>query len=177
MGRTFLIVALVAVLTVPVALAADRSGGSRAAQATDGTLSIKRGRGLVVLKTKGTVIGRANNARIQVKDMKPFDANKPQLFGCKPKIRHPNFSTSVCQGKKVTFRILDGRFNTTVRGNAIFLSAVGKGTVSIDGIGETGVDDGVMSLNNAPYESLPDVATTYQLETPAPAPTSGQRGG
>jgi hypothetical protein len=63
--RRFLVVAtLLAALTVPLA----HAGGSQ----TDGTLSVKRGRGTLMLKLKGTVIGRVNtNGRVQVRDFKP----------------------------------------------------------------------------------------------------------
>jgi hypothetical protein len=160
MGRTFLLATLLlAVFTVPAAFSADQPG--------DGTLSVKRGRGAVVLKLKGTVIGRVGNAsRVQVKDFKPFDANTPQFTGCKPRLRHPSFGLSVCQGRNVGFRVLNGRFNVTVRGSGISISAVGLGTVTVDGAGEDGLPDGVMSMDAQPYESLPDDLTTLPLGTP-----------
>ena len=51
---------LLAAITVPVALSANPP--------TDGTLSVKRGHGTIVLKLKGTVIGRVTNGKVQVKD-------------------------------------------------------------------------------------------------------------
>lgn len=163
MGRTFLLAALLlAAFTVPAALSADRPG--------DGTLSVKRGRGTVALKLKGTVIGRLTNGTVKVKDFRPFDANDPQFTGCKPRLRHPSFGVSVCQGRNVGYRVLDGRFNTTVHGTGISISAVGRGTVTVDGVGELGLPDGVMSVDDQPYESLPDDATTLTLGTP---PTRG----
>ncbi len=159
MGRTFLLAALLlAAFTVPAALSADRPG--------DGTLSVKRGRGTVALKLKGTVIGRLMNGRVQVKDFRPFDANEPQFTGCKPKLRHPIIGISVCEGRNIGFRVLDGRFNTNVRGNGISISAVGRGTFTVDGTGELGLPDGVMSVDDQPYDSLPDDATTFTLGTP-----------
>jgi hypothetical protein len=147
MGRTFLLVTLLlAVFTVPAALSADQPG--------DGTLSVKRGRGSVVLKLKGTVIGRV------------FDANAPQFTGCKPKLRHPTVGLSVCKGRNVGYRVLNGRFNVNVRGSGISISAVGLGTVTLDGAGEDGLPDGVMSMDDQPYESLPDDLTTLPLGTP-----------
>jgi hypothetical protein len=163
MGRIFLLAALLlAAFTVPAALSADTPA--------DGTLSVKRGRGTVVLKLKGTVIGRVTNGRVQVKDFRPFDANEPQFTGCKPKLRHPSFAVSVCKGRNIGYRVLDGRFNTNVFGSGISISAVGRGTVTLDGVGELGLPDGVMSVDDQPYESLPDDATTLPLGTP---PTRG----
>lgn len=161
--RRFLVVAtLLAALTVPLA----HAGGSQ----TDGTLSVKRGRGTLMLKLKGTVIGRVStNGRVQVRDFKPFDGNDPQLT-CKPKPRHLSLGVTLCTGRNIGFRVDDGRFNISVRGNGISISAVGRGSVDIDGIGETGVSDGFMSIDSGPYQSLPDFKTTYYLGTPPPQP-------
>jgi hypothetical protein len=157
MARFFLLAALLlAAFTVPAALSADTP--------TDGTLSVKRGRGTVVLKLKGTVIGRLTNGRVQVKDFRPFDSNVPLFTGCK--VRRPFIGITVCQGRNIGFRVLDGRFNTNVRGSGISISAVGRGTVTVDGNGEDGLPDGVMSMDNQPYESLPDDATTLPLGAP-----------
>jgi hypothetical protein len=159
MGRTFLLAALLlAVFTVPAALSADPP--------TDGTLSVKRGRGTVVLKLKGTVIGRLANGKVQVKDFRPFDTNEPRFTGCKPKLRHPAFGISVCKGRNIGYRVLDGRFNTNVSGSGISISAVGRGPVMVDGLGDLGVPDGIMSVDDQPYESLPDDLTTITLGTP-----------
>lgn len=158
MGRIiFLAALLLAVLTVPVALSANTPG--------DGTLSVKRGRGSVVLKLNGTVIGRLASGKVQVKDFKPFDGNAPLFTGCK--VKHPIVSLSVCQGRNIGYRVLAGRFNVNVRGSGISISAVGRGNVTVDGNGEDGLPDGVMSLDNQPYESLPDDATTLPLGSPA----------
>ncbi len=157
MGRSFLLaVLLLAAFTVPAALSADTP--------SDGTLSVKRGRGVVVLKLKGTVIGRVTNGRVQVKDFRPFDSNGPVFTGCK--LKRPSLGVTVCQGRNVGYRVADGRFNTNIRGSGISISAVGRGTVMLDGTGEQGLADGVMSVDDQPYQSLPDVATTLTLGTP-----------
>jgi hypothetical protein len=164
MGRKLLLVTLLtACLGVSAAFAGDAPG--------DGTLSVKRGRGTIAIKFTGTVIGRLNG-RILVKDFRLGDDNTPQLIGCK-KRRHPVVGVTICAGRNVSFRILDGRYNVYLGGTSIFgatnmfLSAVGQGTVTIDGDGDLGVGDGSMSLNDAPYQSLPDTAKTYPLEAPS----------
>jgi hypothetical protein len=157
-GKVLLATVAAAVLAVPAALAGDAPG--------DGTLSVKRGRGIVTIKFKGTVIGRVNGG-ITVTDFTPYDANEPRLLGCK--VRHWPFTNQYsCQGRNIGFRILDGRYKVRLRGigTGIFLSAVGRGTVLIDGRGDEGAPDGVMSLNDGPYQSLPDTPVTYQLEAP-----------
>jgi hypothetical protein len=162
MQRTLLLAMLFAALTVPIALAADPPA--------DGTLSVKRGRGLVVLKLRGTVIGRVQkNARVQVKDFRPLDGIDPSLTGCSPRLRRIGAGVYVCKGRNVGFRVDDGRFNVSVQGSGISISAVGRGPVTVDGVGETGISDGVMSVDDAPYQSLPDEPTTLMLGT-APLP-------
>jgi hypothetical protein len=160
MARILAIATLVAAFTVPLGLAADTP--------EDGTLSVKRGRGSAVLKLKGTVIGRvAKNGRVQIRDFRPFDGNDPQLT-CRPHVRRISTGTWLCKGRNIGFRVENGRFNVNVRGTGISISAVGHGGVTLDGAGDTGVPDGVMSIDAAPYESLPDFATTYYLGTPPP---------
>jgi hypothetical protein len=164
MGRMLLLATLAAAMfAVPVALAGDTPG--------DGTLSVKRGKGAVTLKFKGTVIGRING-KIWVRDFKPFDDTEPQIMGCKGRVRHSPVvvGISYCQGKNVSFRILDGRYKVALQGVGIFLSAVGYGSVTVDGRGDLGVSDGVMAFNDDPYESLPDFQTTFLLQAPPPQP-------
>src|SRR5690242_19018879 len=118
MWRFLVIFAVLAALTVPLAQAGSSQG--------DGTLSIKRGRGAVALRLKGTVIGRVNtNGRVQIRDFKPLDANNPQLT-CKPKPRRLSLGVTLCTGKNIGFRVDDGRFNVSVKGNGISISAVGR---------------------------------------------------
>ena len=160
MARLLAIATLLAALTVPLALAADPPA--------DGTLSVKRGRGSAVLKLKGTVFGRVTkNGRVQIRDLRPFDANEPELT-CRPHARRVATGTWLCKGRNISFRVENGRFNVNVRGTGIWISAVGRGGVTLDGAGDTGVPDGVMSIDAAPYESLPDFPTTYFLGTPPP---------
>ena len=153
LGLTLLLLAC----TVPLALA----GGTP----TDGTLSVKRGRGMLTLKLTGTVIGRVANGRVQIRDFKPGDGKDPQ-WSCK---RHRiSRQVSYCKGRNLGFRVEDGRFTVNVRGTGISISAVAHGQVDVDGAGDTGVNDGVMSIDNATYQSLPDFLTTFSLGQPPP---------
>jgi hypothetical protein len=153
LGLTLLLLAC----TVPLALA----GGTP----TDGTLSVKRGRGMLTLKVTGTVIGRVANGRVQIRDFKPGDGKDPQ-WSCK---RHRiSRQVSYCKGRNLGFRVEDGRFTVNVRGTGISISAVAHGQVDVDGAGDTGVNDGVMSIDNATYQSLPDFLTTFSLGQPPP---------
>jgi len=162
MGRILLLITLLAALTVPLAVAAGTPD--------DGTLSVKRGHGTAVLKLKGTVIGRVKNGRVQVRDFRPFDGNDPQLT-CGSRRRHvPGTAMWSCKGRNIGFRVTDGRFNVNVRGTGIWISAVGRGPVSLDGVGDQGLPDGQFSIDSEPYQSLPDFLTTFYLGTPPTQP-------
>ena len=156
MARKLALLALVVAVAAPVALSAG---------ATDGTLSVKGGRGLIVLRLKGTVIGRLAYGRVRVVDKTPFDEQAPQFRHCR--LRYVNVATTVCTGRRLSFRVLDGRYVVRVQGRGIYLSAVGHGTVMVDGAGDLGVPDGIMSLDDGPYQSLPDFPTTFELGTSA----------
>ena len=48
----------------------------------------------------------------------------------------------------------------------MFVSAIGRGTGSLDGAGDVTANifyDGVWSLNDEPYKSLPDDASSFEL--------------
>jgi hypothetical protein len=153
LGLTLLLLAI----TVPLAVAGSTP--------TDGTLSIKRGKGTLALKVTGTIIGHVNNGRIQIRDFKPNDANSPQ-WSCK---RHRiSKQVTYCTGRNLGFRVENGRFTVNLRGTGISISAVAHGEVDIDGTGDNGLNDGVMSIDDAPYQSLPDFWTAFTLGSPAP---------
>jgi hypothetical protein len=157
MRRLLVLTLILSACTVPLALAAGTP--------TDGTLSVKRGRGAVTLKVTGTIIGRVANGRVQIRDFKPGDGNDPQ-WSCK---RHRiSRQVSYCTGRNLGFRVEDGRFTVNLKGTGISISAVGHGEVDVDGAGDTGVNDGVMSLDDAPYQSLPDGLTVFYLGPPPP---------
>ena len=152
--RLLLAVAIGAALALPAAAPAGKG--------SDGTLSIQRGKGLITLKFKGTAVGRAAKGKIRIRDLTPLDAQVPTFRHCK-RLRPINRTTLLCTGKKISFRALDGRYTIMIQGTGIFVSAVGRGTVTVDGTGENGKDDGVISFDNGPYESLPDLMTVFPL--------------
>jgi hypothetical protein len=158
MARIFTLLALAGALTLPAALPA--------ATGTDGTLSVKRGHGLVVLKLRGTAIGSLAVGSVRIRDLAPNDGQSPRFRHCRT-IRTLSPSTTLCKGRKLSFRALDGRYTVTVRGSGLFLSAVGHGTVMFDGADTA--PTGLMSFDGASYQPIPVDPTTYPLGT-----TSGQ---
>jgi hypothetical protein len=162
MRRFLLILGLVAMLAVPAVVTA--------AARTDGSLSIKRGRATIDIKLKrGTVIGSMAKGTIRIRDLGPYDDSIPQIRHCR--LRYPTSTTIACTGKKITFRAVDGRFTTHLKGTGIFLSAVGRGTGTLTGAANPSFpNNGVMSIDNAPYEQIPDFATTFTLGSGTPTP-------
>jgi hypothetical protein len=140
---------------------------SRAPQ--NGTLSIKEGRGIVQVDARGSITGRVNG-KITITDPRPYDTKRPVVYGAARTI-YRNVRTTVYQGKNLRFRLIGARFDFRIQGRAIFLSAIARGDGVIDGAGDPTADifyDGVWSLNDSQYQSLPDTATPFLL---APPPT------
>jgi hypothetical protein len=157
--RTLLVLFVLA-LALPVAAYSQL-------RASNGTLSIREGRGVVQLDARGSMTGRLNG-RLTVTDPKPFDSKRPVVYGATKTI-YRNAKTTVYQGKNVRFRLGGARFVIKMDGKAIFLSAIAHGTGTLDGTGDPSANifyDGVWSLNDEPYHSLPDDATAFELAAP-----------
>ena len=160
MRRFLLLLGLVAMLALPAFVSA--------ASQSDGTLSIKRGRATIAIKLgRGTVIGRLAVGQVRIKDPSPYDGPPPDVHHCR-RLRYPTPNTTLCIGRKLTFRALDGRFVINVKGSGIFLSAVGRGTVTIIGDSDPSTPNGVMSVDNGAYEAIPDFQTVFALGGPSP---------
>ena len=160
MRRFLLFIGLVVVLAVPAVVTA--------AARTDGTLSVKRGHATVALKlARGTIIGRLATGQVKIKDPSPYDGPPPELRNCRRR-RSLSPTTTLCIGRKLTFRALDGRFVVNLKGTGIFFSAVGRGSVTITGAADPDVPNGVMSIDNGAYQPIPDFTMNFPLGTPGP---------
>jgi hypothetical protein len=132
---------------------------------TDGTLSVKDGKGVVQLSARGSLIGRFERGKVTVTDPNPYDARRPTVLGAEVTV-YKSAKTTVYSGKDVRIRIGGGLTHVRIEGRGIYLSAVGRGTGLINGSGsiQAGVFyDGVWSLNDDEYRSLPDDPTAFQL--------------
>lgn len=136
----------------------------------NGTLSIREGRGIVQLKARGSITGRLRG-KITITDPKPFDSKRPVVYGA-TKTTYRNARTAVYVGRNLRFRFIGASYTVKLEGKAIFMSAIGKGNGQLDGEGDVQANifyDGVWSLNEEPYHSLPDDPTAFQLAAPPPA--------
>jgi hypothetical protein len=171
--RRLLVPICVLALVVPAASAGQSRGG-------DGTLSIRDGRGTVIVHARGAVIGQVTrferNGKLVIDDLVETDDAEPKVAGA-DWARERNDGTLVYGGKAIRFRLIGGRFVLRIT-NAVGLqlSVVGRGKVTLDGAGslENGIIyDGVYSLNGEETVSLPDEPTTLRLNASATAAKSG----
>ncbi len=131
MRRATVLVVLLA-LAIPVAaLAAARPG------AGVGTLSIEGGKGVVVVRGSGGLLGRVVHGSVEVVDLTPDDAWRPTVNGVS-RARRVSM-----RGWNLTFRILGGDYRLTVKGEGVSISARGNGVATLLGLpgltGDTGL--------------------------------------
>jgi hypothetical protein len=158
---------LFTLLASAAVLAAPASAGK---PVTDGTLSVKDARGMVQLSSRGSLIGRFERGKVTITDPNPYDARRPTVLGAE-QVVYRNAKTTVYSGKDVRIRIGGGLTHVRIEGRGIYVSAVGRGSGLIDGAGSTQAGvfyDGVWSMNDDEYRSLPDDPTRFQLAAVRP---------
>jgi hypothetical protein len=147
-----------------------------AAEPTGGTLSVERGRGIVMIDLKGSVLGRITNGTLRVTDHTPFDRFSPVVSGRKLTETRLGPRTVLYRGQGLRFRMVGGGSRIVARGSGITVSAVGRGTVMLQAEQRfVGDDTGVYSLDGTDCSveplsctPLPIEAERYVLEPPAP---------
>ena len=161
MRRLIGFTAVVLTLAVPaVALALQ-------ANSDDGTLSVRNGHGKVILKPfDGSALGRVVNGTVVIVDPVFGDGGSADVWGCDKQPPTTSDHVTVCGGTNLRLRIIDGKYKLIIIGTGISLSAVGTGQVTLDGRGDDASvkADGLFSLNDSVYKSLPDLAKTFALQ-------------
>ena len=158
--RRVSLAALMMLLAVPTALGAVGGAG-----AEDGTLSIRNANAVIQLNVRGSVLGRFDGGQITISDPNLDDARVPQVRGWEDREKLSDRKTRY-SGKKVRFRIVGGRFPATITGLGIDLSAVGQGTVVMNGHDRYAPGDvGEYSLNLDDYKLIPLEKIKVALES------------
>ena len=147
-------------------------------QPTAGTLSVERGRGVVMIDLKGSVVGRITTGSLRVTDHTPNDRYSAVVFGRKLTQERLGPRTVVYRGVGLRFRLLGGGYRMVARGSGITVSAVGRGNVMLDGEPRFEADDvGVYSLDGTDCSVDPLVCTPlpveperFELEPPVTTP-------
>jgi hypothetical protein len=135
------------------------AGVARGAEPGVGTLSVERGRGVVMLEVRGAVVlGRLASGSIAVTDRTPNDAYVANITGRRIAAqRRLGPARTFVRGQGLRFRMIGGSYRIVIRGTGIALSAVGRGTVLLDGEPRfPGDDAGVYSLDGADCSSEPE---------------------
>jgi hypothetical protein len=146
---------------------------AEAAAPRDGTLSVRDGQGMVEVSARGAFIGRLERGKITVTDRNPFDARRPVVLGAERKRTSRNLRTTTYSGREMRLRSTGAFVHIRLEGRGINLSAVGRGRGLIQGVpeGSPGAAvDGLWSLNDEEYLSLPEILTGFQLVAPPPEP-------
>jgi hypothetical protein len=159
--RKLLVPCLLLALAIP---AAAYAATSATPPRGNGTLSIREARGVVQLNARGNMSGRLNG-RLTITDPKPYDSKRPVVYGATKTI-YRSEKTTVFQGKNLRFRLIGALFQIRAEGKAMFVSAIARGKGVLDGAGDPSANifyDGVWSLNEQPYKSLPDDPSSFEL--------------
>src|SRR5438034_1148655 len=99
----------------------------------DGALSVKNADGrVIIVGSRGGVIGRFDEGQITIKDPNPNDGTGPIVTGADTVTVVSERATRY-SGTNVRFRILGGAFSVSVFANDIDLSAIGRGMVTLQG--------------------------------------------
>jgi len=129
-----------------VAAAVVASAG--AVEPSVGALSVERGKGAVTLELRGSVLGRVSTGTLRVSDTTPHDRFTALVVGRKLTQERIGPRTVLYRGNGLRFRMVGGGYRIVVRGTGISLSAVGRGSVTLDGERATDGDAGVYSLDD-----------------------------
>jgi hypothetical protein len=144
------------------------AGLAGATEPTAGTLSVERGKGVVMLDLRGNVLGRLTSGTLRVTDNTPGDRYAAYVVGRKLTQQRTGTRTVLYRGQGLRFRMLGGGYRVVVRGIGIDVEAVGRGVVTLDGEPRIeGEDVGVYSLDGADCGVEPQLC--------APLPTEPER--
>ena|SRR2546425_12739034 len=157
--RRLLTFAVLAALGVPAAATAHSRG------INDGTLSVRDGRGVVVISGRGGVIGTFAKGSVTISDPVESDGTGPIVTG-ENWSKERDATTTTWGGTHVRFRIIGGTFRIRVQGRVINLSFVGKGNVTLKGAGTD--DDGSYSVNGGDYGQIPAFPLAFPLSATSP---------
>jgi len=157
--RRLLTFAMLAALALPAASAA------RTHNSSDGTLSVRDGRGTITISGRGGVIGSFARGSVTITDPVDGDGTGPVVTG-DDWSKDRSDTTTTWGGTKVRFRMIGGTFRMVVKGRGINLSLVGKGTVTLKGAGTE--NDGSYSVNGADYTPLPAFPLPFSLSATSP---------
>ena len=165
--RRLVLSLLVLALAVPaVALAVKDLPG-------DGSLAVDNARGVIVLNVRGGIIGRMDSGTLDITDPIAGDGLLPVVRGYQQKFqlgpRHVQYSGE----GDIRFRLIGGLYRVTINAVGVDVSAVGRGSVVLDGSGFA-EQPGRYQINGGTWQSMPDESTGLTLGRSITAASQGQ---
>jgi hypothetical protein len=150
-----------------LAFALSASAAAAFAGTTGSSLLIEDGRGLVVVKGKGVLIGHIDKGSLQITDLTPTDQWSPYVNGV------PRGKVVWIRANKVSinFRVPGGRYRIVAKGEGISISARGTGQSSIDPEPDAVGEAGRYAVGDDELAELPaePVRLTFGAVDPAPS--------
>jgi hypothetical protein len=135
-----------------------------AAEPSAGTLSVERGKGVVMVDLRGSLLGRLATGTLRVTDHTPSDRYVPMVAGRRITQQRIGAKTILYRGVGLRFRMVGGGFRVVARGSGISLSAVGRGTVVLEAEPRViGDDVGVYSLDGVDCSLEPESCTVLPV--------------
>lgn len=129
-----------------------------------GTLSVERGKGVVMVDLRGSLLGRLGAGTLRVTDLTPNDRYGPMVAGRRVTQERIGPKTVLYRGQGLRFRMLGGGFRVVARGSGISLSAVGRGWVVLDAEPRAvGDDAGIYSLEGVDCGLEPERCTPLPI--------------
>lgn len=136
-----------------------------AAEPSVGTLSVERGKGVVTVDLRGSLLGRLGNGSLRVTDHTPSDRYAAMVVGRRMTQERVGPRTILYRGQGLRFRMLGGGYRVVARGSGISVSAVGRGTVVLDAEPRFAGDDaGVYSLDGVDCSLEPASCTPLPVQ-------------
>jgi hypothetical protein len=171
-----------AVSLCTLVLLAFAAASAWAGEPTSGTLSVEKGKGVVVIDFRGSVLGRLTSGTLRVTDQTPNDRYAPLVTGKKVAQERIGPRTVLYKGQGLRFRLVGGGYRMVARGTGISVSAVGRGVVVLDGEPRWPGDDvGIYSRDGSDCSSEPESCVAiptdperFTLEPPATDPKAKQ---
>jgi hypothetical protein len=123
-------------------------------------LSLKSGRGLAIVKARGTLLGRSRTGRIVATPNVVVRCWRHRTRLASGMIRYRGLRAG-CTYKTFLVFSDDGRWRVRIRGRGINVSGVARGSLALDGAnaGRTGT----YSIAGTPYRRWPRRLHTYSL--------------
>jgi hypothetical protein len=132
----------------------------------DGSLVVDNARGVVTIRARGGIIGRFDVGRIVIEDPIEGDGSGPFVYGA-DRIRELGPRTTLYIGEDVRFRLIGGAYRVIVNATGMDISAVGRGTVTLDG-SLFSEQPGRFQINGGSWQPMPDIASKYTLGSGPP---------